>query len=1051
MRKELKILSVLALSLTGQLAFAQIKGKVQESDGLPSIGSKVEIKGTGTFTRTNDEGEFELSTAKVGDVLVITNLDDQKQEVKASDDLVFKFSAPLGTKKETQIEDVVVLGFGRVRDAKEVVGTASVIKGADIANAPIASFDKALVGRVSGLSVNSTTGQPGGLAQIRLRGVTSVNGNNNPIYIIDGVRISSGNLSNDRNNLTSDPSSNVLATLNANDIESYTVLKDAAATALYGADAGAGVIVITTKKGRQGKAKFNVDLERGFGKKALDGPKSISAETWNKVLTESVKNYLPSGATHQDAIDYINTELAPDGFTLPLWDGQSPISNWTKLIERNYTSQSNVNIGVTGGTDKLTYASSLNYFTQEGVVRSSDFDRVAGRLATDYKATDKLTIRTDINAAYTKQNSVLNGAYFSNPLLSKYFMLPTEPAKNADGSYNLGKDGFLTNGLYNSAYILDNDYTQTKTVRVFANLQGEYKILNNFRYILNFAPEYINIEREIYNNPIHGDGASVKGRLTNERTRYFNWNVQNILNYYFTLGENHNFDVRIIQEAYKKDYKFLKLRNTRLGRIGLYASDVFVKNESNSGNGFVATRNAYAANLSYNYSKKYYFDGTVRREALNNFSSDNKWGSFWSVGAAYDISNEQFLSGLSSINLLKIKASYGELGNQLLYDDYNSFSLYGYDLNYNDAAGGYIYQLGYSKFTWEKIRQFDAGFETEFFNRRMNFSASYFHKKTKDLIFPKSISMTTGFSDIRVNAGDMVNKGVEIDLGGTIIKSKDPNGFNWHVSANFTYIKNEVTHLPVGESINGINIVRKGEIVNSWYLKEWAGVNASNGSAQWFVNDKAYQAQYDKLKQVDKDDIKDVYYDENGNFITTNYAKAQRVIKGSPLPKFMAGFSTDFSYKGFSLSASFSGAFGHKIYDGFRSYTTSDGQFIYSYGGYEMQGDFWTPENPNASNPKPVLLNNSHSNSSSTRYLYDGDFIRLRDLTLGYSFPKNVIEEIGITNLKIYLRGTNIWTYCFDKKVRDLDLEPEQNLNGGGTNFEQPILKTFTLGVNIGF
>ncbi|MXO34640.1 SusC/RagA family TonB-linked outer membrane protein [Apibacter sp. B3889] len=1023
MRKELKILSVLGLCLSGQFVFGQIKGNVQEADGEPAIGAKVEIKGTNTFTRTDDDGNFELSAGKVGDVLVITNLEEESEEVIAKDDLAFKFSKKIEKKDEKEIEEVVVLGFGRIRDAKDVVGTASVVKGSDISNAPIASFDKALAGRVSGLSVNSSTGQPGGLAQIRLRGVTSVNGNNNPIYIIDGVRFSSGNLTNNRNKSETDPSTNVLATINPNDIESYTVLKDAAATSLYGADAGAGVIVITTKKGKNGKAKFSVDLERGFGKKAVKGPKSITPGTWNRVLTEAVKN--KRNLTEQEAIDYINNELAPKETTLPLWDGKTEVPDWTKLVERDYTSQNSLNIGVTGGSDKLKYASSLNYFSQEGTVRSTDFDRVSGRLATDYKATDQLTIRTDINAAYTKQNSVLNGGYFSNPLLTKYFMLPTDPAKNPDGSYNLGEGGRMFNGMFNAAYLLENNYITTKTARVFANIQGEYKIINNLRYVINFAPEYINMERDKYDNPIHGDGANTNGRMTNERVRYFNWNVQNILNYFFTVGENHHFDTRIIQEAYKKDYKYLSTSNTTLGRLGLYSTDNFVKNEETTGNGYIATRNAYAANVSYDYSKKYFLDGTIRREALNNFGSGNKWGTFWSVGAAYDISNERFLIG-SSIDLLKIKASYGELGNQLLYDDLNSFAQYGYDLNYNDAAGGYIYQLGYKDFTWEKIRQFDAGFETEFFNHRLNFSASYFHKKTKDLIFPKGISLTTGFSTVLVNAGDMVNKGIELDLGGTIIKSDTPDGFNWYLSGNFTYVKNEVTNLPLGESITGVNIVRKGEAVKSWYMRKWAGVNPTTGEGQWYVNGK-------------------------GGEVTTDYNKAERAVQGTTLPKYMAGISTDLSYKRISLSATFSGNFGHKIYDGWRNYTTSDGQYIHIYGGYEEQGDFWTPDNPHASNPKPILTNSSKSNYSSTRFLYDGDFIRLRDLTIGYTFSKSVLDDIGLTNLKIYLRGTNIWTYCFDSKVRHLKIEPEQNVNGGGSNFEQPILKTFTVGVNVGF
>ncbi len=1075
MRKELKILSVLALLLTGQLVFAQIKGKVQEADGQPAMGAKVKIKGTDVSTRTNDDGEFELSSGKVGDVLVITNLDDVSKEVTATSDNI-TFTYPKPDEKVKDLEGVVVLGFGRVRDAKEVVGTATVVKGADIAASPSASFDKALAGRVSGMNVTSANGQPGGLAQVRLRGVTSVTGNNNPIYIIDGVRVSSGSLTSDRNRSTTDPSTNVLSTINPNDIESYTVLKDAAATALYGADAGAGVIVITTKRGREGKAKFTLDFETGANQKAVKGAKPITGENWNKLYTESVKN-AGGFSTDQQAINYINNSLVPIGYGA-LWDPTNPLTptptNWGDLVERSAAPQNSVNLGVSGGSDRMTYVSSLNYFSQDGVVKNTDFDRIAGRLGMEYKATDRLTLRYDINAAYTKQNSVLAGGYFSNPLLSKYFNLPSDPAylDPQKTIINIGEDGRLSNGQFNPLYVLENDYTQTKTARFFGNLQGEYKILDNLKYILNFAPEYINLEREQYNNPISGDGmGEVGGRLQEARTRLFNWNLQNILNYTFNLGEDHHFDARLIQEAYKSEYRYLYTSNTSQGEFSLYQPDVFVKMESIGGNGYNSTRVAYAANVNYDYAKRYYLDATVREEALNNFYSGNKWGTFWSVGGSWVVSNESFMKNATSVNLLKLKASYGELGNKLNYDDINSFPLYGYDLNYNDYAGAYIYQYGDRNFTWERVKQWDLGFESGFFNNRFTFSASFFNKKTSDLIMRRFVSLATGSTDrsglstVLTNIGNMVNKGVEVDLGFTPVKTQ--SGFTWNISGNFSYIKNEVTSLPLGDNVTGINIVREGEAVNSWYLRTWAGVNPNTGVGQWEVNNSVLEQQYNTCIQsggcgtspdpalqavqvlIDKGII---YYDQNGKFLTNNYDTAQRVIHGNPVPKYNAGLSMDFAYKGFSLSFTLSGAFDFKVYDAWRNYTTSDGQFMGQYAGYDAAAhDYWTPDNPNAKNPQPVFGNSTKSNSNSTRFLYDGDFVRLRDLTVGYSFPKDMINAIGLTNLRVYLKGSNIWTYCFDKDMRNLHLEPEQNLNGGGTNFEQPVLKTYTLGVNLGF
>ena len=392
--------------------------------------------------------------------------------------------------KEKQIDEVVLVGFGRKVAVKEATGAIGKV-GKEIADMSTGSVDKALSGKVAGVQTGMSTGQPGGAANIQIRGVSSVNGRNNPIVVIDGVRVAQGDLT--RNTTTA----NILANFNEADIESVTFLKDAVSTAVYGADAGAGVMIITTKSGKKGKARFNVNAETGVTYRAVAGHKSLSTSEWIDLYAQGYIN-ANSGSTKADAIANLGVDASVN-------------TDWQKATERTGGAfLTRVNASVSGGSDRLTYYSSLGYFNQEGIVRGSAFKRISGTTRVNYKATDRLTLSTDIQASYGVTNTQPEGGSFSNPIMARYFLYPTDPLRNSDGTYNFGNSGRLSNGLFNTAALQDINYQRANTARVFANIQADYKILKNLNYKFVFAPEYINIEEDQYFSPLHGDGNRVQ-------------------------------------------------------------------------------------------------------------------------------------------------------------------------------------------------------------------------------------------------------------------------------------------------------------------------------------------------------------------------------------------------------------------------------------------------------------------------------------------------------------------------------------------------------------
>lgn len=926
--------------------------------------------------------------------------------------------------KETVIENVVIMGFGQKKAVQEITGSTSTMTSKAIEDVPVASVDKMLQGRVSGVQTGNASGQPGGMANVRVRGISSINGVTSPIWIVDGVRVSSGDLS------TNNTTSNILANMNPDDIESVTVLKDAVSTAVYGADAGAGVIVITTKSGKRGAARFNFSSNIGYNDRAMKTYRGFTADEYKTYLKDAVNNRYAKDYT----VDQYANAAVP-GISSNLLANLRPImrsgadSDWQDTTMKKGFQQ-NIDFNVSGANDKLTYYASTNYMTQESIIKNSSFQRLAFTTKVAYQATDRLKISTDFQASFGKIKTLSNGGSFSNPILAAYFNRPTDPIRNADGSYWWqASNGQLSNGMFNPGFLLDNNYNEAQTARIFGNLKAEYQIADGLKYQFVFAPEYINVEEDTYWSPLHGDGYGYAGYQRTSFNRYFNFNLQNILTWDKNFGD-HNISLSAIQEAYKSNRKFLSATGIGVGSPTLHTLDNFVVPFGYSGLVNPTSRWGYAATAHYDFKKIVLFDGSYRRDILSQFMPGQKAGNFWSAGLGVDVAKTGAFTANETVSMLKARASYGKIGNQVLA---NPYALYAFTTNYNNTPAATYSGVMNPNLSWETVNPFNVGLDFGFLNNRITLSAEYYNKKTKDLIYNLPLSASQGsiliasdgtetYGRMVDNVGSLVNRGFEFSVNADIFKG-DNDQFRWSFGANLSTLHNEVTELYGGDVIGSNTILRVGESARTFFLRKWAGVDPSNGDPLWYINGK-------------------------DGATTNNYNQAQQAAQGSFLSTLFGGANSTFSYKGFSLDVLFTYGVGGKIYDDWARYTLSDGQYNLTYPGYgDVMGDYWTPTNTSASNPKPIYGGNKQSNAASTRFLYDSDYIRLSNAKFGYTFKRDILNGTGLNSVQVYVMANNAWTHNFDKRLK---FDPETNV-AGYTDLNLPVLKSFLIGFNASF
>ncbi len=1001
-------------------AFAQnrvVTGKVTDSKGAPVPNASVVVKGTTFGTNTNESGNYSISVSPQASTLVFSSVDMAPMEMSISGRTVV--NASLTSSGVNQLTEVVVVAYGTVKKS-DLTGSIGVVKAADIENKPFTSVDKALQGGVAGLQSSASSGAPGSAQDIRIRGASSLNAGNAPLWVVDGAILNTGDASRLQT------TANLLSTLNPNDIESITVLKDASAAALYGSRAANGVIIVTTKKGKAGKTRFRLDAEYGQNNTAYssDRNRPLNAKEYIDITREGLVNF---GATPAQVTSTLNSLGAGNGVDF----------NWLDALTRQGAT-SQINLSASGGNEKSTFYISGGNFQQEGITKSSDLNRYNAAIRVTNKATDRLTFNVNLDGGYVKQNTPQNGGAFGNPILSSYFQLPTKSAYKADGTLNILTPDFPTSGVYNTIATLQLDHRRLNQVSMRGNVSANYKLLKNLDFTSTYAIDYNTLEEEQYNNPFYGDGVvlnagsptsgpnvsynpSTTGRVFNYYTRYFNYTFTNLLNYRQNLNKNEDvyLNFKVGYEAQSSKGYFTSTQGTGFPltlALQQGASTATPRTASNTVSNY--TFLSQFGLIDFNFKDRYILNGSIRRDGSSRFGANNKYGNFYSVGASWNIDKEAFMENNRLFSQLKLRGSYGKVGNASI-GNYDYFPGYGFGANYNSTPGSFPNNVGNLDLTWEENRPLDFGIDIGVLQNRINVSVDYYKRKSSKLLLDVPLSPTSGFLSVRKNVGSLENKGVEVNLDVVPVLT---NNFKWTINFNYAYNRNKITSLPDNKDIaNGLFLYRVGYDAQTYFLRRYAGVDPANGDPLWYSDSTATKTQ-------------------------NVYSTAQRVLTGTASPRFFGSFTNNFTFKGFSLEAQVYYSGGNYSYDAFNSFYIGAGANP-TFNKVSRVLDRWQKPGDVTDIPRYVYNGNKSFQSASTFYLNDATYWRLRNVQLGYTFEKATLERLKMNSLFFYIRGTNLFTYVKDKNQ---PFDPEQGASAR-SNLNEFIPRTVSLGVNIGF
>jgi TonB-linked SusC/RagA family outer membrane protein len=1040
----------------------QISGIVTDAaDGQPLPGVSVVVKGTRVGTATDANGRYTISVSGNA-TLAFSFVGMKTHEENVAGRAVINVALEAGA---MQLEDVLVVAYG-TSTRKSFTGSAAVIKEEAIEKNQSSNISNNLAGKVAGVQGISSNGQPGVGSSIRIRGIGSMSASNAPLYVVDGV-----------------PYDSDISAINNADIESVTTLKDAASAALYGARGANGVIIVTTKRGKGGAAKVKIDTKWGSNARAIPSYKVMTDpgmyyETFYRALYNSQVNKNGPDAAH----DYANrTLLANTGgglayqvYSVP--NGQRFIGtnfklnpnaalgysdgkftyypdNWYDEIFNANNLRQEYNVSISGATEKLSYFISGNYLDDSGIIENSDFRRFSSRLNVEYQVKDWLKIISNVNFAHTdtrypgdqtSANSSVNIFGLSN------LMAPIYPLYIRDAEGNIMKDA---NGY--TMY----DYGDGKTVKLTrpymnGSNPASMLMLDIERYSMNFfngkwsaiaelydglkatATIGINSDDTRYNNlgnPYYGQTGDLGGTISVEAARMFSVNQQYLLTYAKKFGD-HNIDVLAGLESYK--YKSSSL--------GGYKKKIFQDRVPELNNailepstGSSATNYAVLGILSqfkYDYNEKYFASLSYRRDASSMFAPENRWGNFWSAGAAWDVSSEGFMNDFSYINLLKLKISYGAQGNdKLLYENSIYVNYYPYQDQYDvsenngEFATARSYK-GNKDITWETSYNFNAGVDFSLFDDRFSGTIEGFSRKTVDMLYYRPVSPSLGYTSLPVNIGSVRNAGLEIDLRGDVIKTKS---LLLNVYGNLTYFKNKIIALAPelkGQWIDDNYIYKEGESMYNFYIREYAGVDEATGNSLWYVDEKD-----------DKGNI-------TGRTTTTNWSTATQYEQGDNLPKVYGGFGVSLEAYGFDLSVDFAYQLGGRVYDNTYAVLMHSGNS--SNAGTNWHADIlnaWTPDNTNTDVPRLNSLD-TYANLTSTRFLTSSDYLSLQNITLGYTLPSKWVKKLRIEKVRVFGVADNVALFSARQ-----GFDPRQSYTTSYSGSYYTPIRSISAGLNITF
>ena len=903
------------------------------------------------------------------------------------------------TTTERKIDEVIVVGYGKSTKAKLTDNVAK-ISSESLKEVPNANFQNAMVGKAAGVRVNQTNGKLESGFNINVRGSASISAGTSPLYVIDGIPM----INNDES--TNGAPVNPLVTLSATEIESIEILKDASSAAIYGSRGSNGVVLITTKTGKKGKPKLTLNLSQGFSA-PTNKMKFLNAKQYVELFLEAGRNVGRESSVitrlnrYSNYTDWKNGEIDTD---------------WQDYIFQK-GSVRDADFSVSGGDDKYNYMFTASNNDTKGIVRKNDLDRNTARLNVSANVTNKLKLGLNLGFSRTSIDRVSNDNQFTTPMQA-IALAPISPAF---------VDGEPFDGTTYANFLLEDKYSKYNTLikRVTGKLFGEYKITKNLTFNSDFGYDYYNQKEKEYRGK-KAPFMSTDGYAFNSWVDTENIIFSNYLSYNLKLG-SHNFSAIAGTELNKNRREYGSVTGIKFPSDDFQNIDSAGEINAGGGNASEYSFFSYFARANYDYQGKYLLKASIRRDGSSRFGKANRYGTFPAFSAGWVLSKEDFLSSSNVISLLKLRASWGQTGNAEI-GNFASRDLWN-AASYKQLPAIEPSQPESPDLTWEKSNQTDIGLDFGLFNNRITGEIDYYNKKTNGLLFYQNIPYTSGYSNIYRNIGDMKNTGFELVINTQNIKK---DNFTWDTNFNIALNNNKVVSLPDGnkDQIPGNVIRRVGERLDSFYLVEYAGVDSANGDALYYKNTLKADGTLDKTT-------------------TNDYSEAQRIIAGSSTPNWIAGLTNTIEYKNFDFSFTLYGEFGGNLYN-------SGGKFMSTSGGngYDNQTvdqmNRW--QNPgDITNVPQARLGKGNGAEESTRYLEKNDFVRLRNLSLGYSFNKSLINALGVNKLRIYVSAINALTFT---KYSGYDPEARSDTSrggGGSTFYSAPPAKTVTFGINVNF
>lgn len=1024
--------SVLAQTVT-------ITGKVIDDKGAGISNASVQIKGAKGGTVTGKDGSFTIKVPQNAKALIISSVNFANQEVS----IIGKTNISVSlVSQEKSLDEVVVVAYG-TQKKESITGSVSKIGAEQLEERLTTNISQALAGAAPGIAATSGNGQPGSGAALRIRGFGSINASSAPLYVVDGF-----------------PYGGDIADINTNDIESLTLLKDASSTALYGARAANGVIVITTKKGKTLKPELRVFANFGVSTRGIEDYEAVGTFQYYPLMWQALKhgNQFGSGQSAavaaQNATNNIAAQLIYNPFNVPnnqvvgvdgLMNPNAQLLyddfNWFKDLEQK-GARKEVGFSVSSKQNKTDYTFSLNYLKDEGFVIRSDFERVNGRIAINSQIKDWLKAGVNVTANFINSNQAAGDGSnsFINPFVFSRGMAPIYPVRayTTTGAPILDAFGnqFYDYGIHPGAinrpsggspgrHILYetmlNENIQTRN-SIIGRANLEIKLANGLTFTPNIGIDIINQRNSTFQNKIVGDGVTSGGFASVTSNEFRTFSVNNLLNYTTSFGK-HDINALVGHETQQTNDKFFNGSRRGENLTGNTQLVNFVVLNALDGSLNTLKREAFLSRFNYSFAKKYYLDISYRRDASSRFAPQSRWGDFYSIGASWSLNRENFLQKYTWIDNLKLRASYGTVGNDALDTYFEYQSLYAAGFNNALEPGAIASKLSNPNLTWEVNKTANIGIEFGFF-KRISGTIEYFDRGSSKLLFEVPLGPSSIITTINQNIGAMSNKGIELQLNADVIKSKN---FVWDVQFNFTTLKNTISVLPGGRQItSGTKRLEEGRDLFAFYLRRWYGVDPTDGSALYYAAPGTAAA--------------NVRVTKNGDSVTTNPNFGAFGYAGSSIPDFFGSFTSTFTYKNFSLSFLLNYQVGGKFYDG--NYA---GLMGVSYGR-TLHVDAlraWKAPGDITDIPRLDINQTANFNAASDRWLIDASYLNIRNVTLTFKLPKAVAEKMGLSQARVFVGGENL--YIFAKRR---GLNPGESFNGTNSAVYTPN-RLFNIGINV--